>query len=279
MQFLKSKSKLTLDANSSVVLVDVRRVDGGKVGPMVNKAVGCEAVRAVSDGAGRRVRPAVRKRGVSFAVYHDLIQGIVSALEARDPHTAEHSLRVADMVERTCRLMNLPADEVEAIHMAAHLHDIGKIGIPDAVLLKRSRLTDDEQELLRGHPRLGAQIVERVAGLAPVAPMVLHHHERWDGRGYPDGLAGEEIPLGSRIVAVCDSIDAMLGKRRSKRSMTPRECVQEIFANMGTVYDPDIAWFVLKRWDAIVGPVDFRDSDDFEAAVETCGRTLRCTVA
>lgn len=214
----------------------------------------------------------------SFPVYHDLIQAIVSALEARDPHAAEHSLRVADMVERTCLLMDLPAEQANAIHMAAHLHDIGKIGVPDAVLLKRSRLTPEEHAVLRDHARIGAEIVGSVPGLAPVAAMIRHHHERWDGRGYPDGLAGAAIPFGARVIAVCDSIDAMLGKRRAKRSLTPRECVQEVFAGMGAAYDPDVAWFVLKRWDAVVGPVDFVDSDDFEAPGARSCRPLRCAV-
>ena len=214
----------------------------------------------------------------NLAVYHDLVQAIVSALEARDPHTAEHSLRVANMVERTCQLMRLPNEQAEAIHMAAHLHDIGKIGIPDAILMKGARRTPDEHAILRDHARVGAEIVGSTPALAEVARIVRHHHERWDGRGYPDGLAGAQIPLGSRIIAVCDSIDAMMGRRAAKRSLTQRECVQEVFTNMGTMYDPDIAWFILKRWDAIVGPVDFSDSGDFDCPGACLARPLRCFV-
>lgn len=214
-----------------------------------------------------------------FAIYHDLIQAIVSALEARDPHAAEHSLRVANMVEKTCQLMGLPADQAEAIHMAAHLHDIGKIGIPDAVLLKGSRRTPQEHAVLRDHARIGAQIIESAPALVEVARIVRHHHERWDGQGYPDGLAGEQIPLGSRVIAVCDSIDAMMGRRAAKRSLAPRECVQEVFANMGAMYDPEVAWFVLKRWDAIVGPLDFCDTCDYDSPAGTLPRSLRCSIA
>lgn len=216
---------------------------------------------------------------VSFSVYHDLIQAIVSALEARDPHAAEHSLRVADMVERTCALVGMPRGQIDAVHMAAHLHDIGKIGVPDAVLHKRSRLTPEERSILQDHARIGGEIVAACPSLGSVAAMVRHHHERWDGTGYPDGLVGEEIPLGARIIAVCDSIDAMLGKRLAKKPLTERECVQEIFSNMGTMYDPDVAWFVLKHWDAIVGPVDFRDSSDFETLTPAACRPLRCLVS
>ena len=150
-------------------------------------------------------------------------------------------LRVANMVERICLLMGMDRPQVDAIHMAAHLHDIGKIGVPDAVLLKRSRLTPEEHAILRDHVRIGAAIVGACPTLGEVALMVLHHHERWDGRGYPDGLAGGQIPLGARIIAVCDSIDAMPGKRLAKRPMTERECVQEVFSNMGVMYDPDVA--------------------------------------
>lgn len=202
--------------------------------------------------------------GQTSELLHDLIQSIVSALEARDPRTAEHSLRVGDMVERTCELIGLPEDVTATIHMAAHVHDIGKIGIPDAILVKNARLSPSEHALLRSHSKIGYDILAGCESLRGVAEIVLHHHERWDGTGYPDELAGEEIPLGARIVSVCDSIDAMLGKRFYRKSMTQRECVQEIFLNGGSMYDPDIAWFVIKHWDAIVGPVRFGDAVEAE---------------
>lgn len=197
-------------------------------------------------------------------VLHDLIQSIVSALEARDPHTAEHSLRVGDMVERTCELMGLSAEETATIHMAAHVHDIGKIGIPDNVLIRNARLTPTERDVLKNHPKIGYDILSGCESLKGVAEIVLFHHERWDGTGYPEGLSGESIPLGARIIAVCDSIDAMLGKRVYRKAMTERDCIQEIFLNSGSMYDPDIAWFVLKHWSPIVGPVEFKDRIDSE---------------
>ena len=237
-------------------------------------SAGCPGADAANAGAACPTSGGT----VSYALYHDLVQAIVSALEARDPHTAEHSLRVADMVERTCRLMGMPPEQADVIHMAAHLHDIGKIGIPDCVLLKRARLTPEEHEILRDHARIGAQIVGSVPGLAAVAEVIRSHHERWDGSGYPDGLAGERIPYGARVVAVCDSIDAMLGKRLSKRPLTQCECIQEIFTNMGSMYDPAVARFVLSNWDDIVGPVDFRDSGDYESGCPACYRSLCCEV-
>lgn len=208
-------------------------------------------------------------------LFHDLIQSIVSALEARDPHTAEHSLRVGDMVERTCLLMGLPGKEATVIHMAAHVHDIGKIGMPDTVLLRKSRLTVDEHVMLRDHARIGAEILGGCPSLADVACIVLHHHERWDGSGYPDGLSGDQIPLGSRIIAVCDSIDAMLGKRLYRKALSEQDCRQEVLVNKGTIYDPVIAWFVLEHWDEIVGPINFRHSDKGDD--DAC-RVLHCSV-
>ena len=200
----------------------------------------------------------------TLELYHDLVQSIVSALEARDPHTAEHSLRVGDMTERTCQLMGLSPDETVNIHMAAHVHDIGKIALPDTLLHRDRRLTPHEHELLRDHARVGAEIIGSCSSLRGIATIVRHHHERWDGSGYPDGLSGEDIPLGARIVAVCDAIDAMMGKRLSKKGLTHEECKQQIEHSIGTSFDPAIARFVLDHWDEIVGPVSFRDSETSE---------------
>ena len=236
--------------------------DGGDV-----RRLGEASASGAGGAGGVGVRPAPAGAvALEGGIQHDLVQSIVSALEARDPHTAEHSLRVGDMTERACLLMGLPDDQVRLIHMAAHVHDIGKIGIPDAVLLKRGPLTPAEHELLHSHVRIGAQILGGCPSLAAMADIVLHHHERWDGTGYLEGLAGEAIPLGSRVIAVTDSIDAMLGKRVARKSLTQEEAAQEIRAGIGSAYDPDVATLVLDRWDDVVGPVDFHDSGDFDKA-------------
>ncbi|MBR2836238.1 MAG: HD domain-containing protein [Coriobacteriales bacterium] len=200
----------------------------------------------------------------TLELYHDLVQSIVSALEARDPHTAEHSLRVGDMTERVCLLMGLPEDQSTDIHMAAHVHDIGKIALPDTVLHRDRPLTPHEHELMRDHARVGAEIIGSCTSLKGIASIVLHHHEKWNGSGYPDGLAGEDMPLGARIVAVCDAIDAMMGKRLSKKALTHEACREQIEQGIGTSFDPAIARFVLDHWDEIVGPVNFRDSETSE---------------
>lgn len=192
--------------------------------------------------------------------YHDLVQSIVSALEARDPHTAEHSVRVGNMVEKTCQLMGLSYNTTTMIHMAAHVHDIGKIALPDAVLIRRTRLSTDQHQLLKEHSRVGYEILRGCESLKEVATIVLHHHEHWDGSGYPSQLAGEGIPFGARLVCLCDSIDAMLGKRKSSKSMTAEECKREIEANSGSMYDPQLTSFVLENWEDIVTPIDFQDT-------------------
>lgn len=244
---------------------------------------GAQGAGGVVEGAAENVRgrpapgcaPCVQAAAFGLDLYHDVIQSIVSALEARDPHTAEHSLRVGDMAERTCELMGLSPEATMTVHMAAHVHDIGKIGIRDAVLLKGARLTPEEHALLREHPRIGYEILRGCPSLADVALIVLRHHERWDGRGYPDGLAGEDIPFGARVVAVCDSIDAMLGKRVYRKSLSPDAARKEIEANAGSMYDPRVAAFVSAHWDEIVAPVDFPRQDDEPCTV--CGR-LHCSV-
>ena len=160
--------------------------------------------------------------------YHEIIECITCALDAKDPYTAGHSLRVSDMTLKVCRLMGLGADDREKIHIAAHLHDIGKIGVPDAVLNKEGRLTDEEFETIRKHPEVGAEILGKSHTLRELSDIVMMHHERYDGKGYPTGKAGVEIPVGARIIAICDSIDAMTSDRCYRKAHDFAYCYQEI---------------------------------------------------
>jgi HD-GYP domain-containing protein (c-di-GMP phosphodiesterase class II) len=182
---------------------------------------------------------------------HDLVECITSALDARDPYTGNHYRRVADMACDLCHVLGLPEDITREIHIAGHLHDIGKIGIPDKVLLKPSRLNDEEWALMKQHPKIGADILAGSPKFARIAAIILHHHERFDGKGYPFGAKGEEIPLGSRIIAVCDSIDAMASSR-AYRGALPLETVRsEIEKNSGLMYDPDVAKAMLDNWQIV----------------------------
>lgn len=172
---------------------------------------------------------------------HDLVECITSALDARDPYTGNHSRRVSDMACDLCHVLGMPEDITREIHIAGHLHDIGKIGIPDKVLLKPGRLNDEEWELMKQHSKIGADILAGAPKFARIAAIILHHHERFDGKGYPFGEKGEKIPLGSRIISVCDSIDAMASSR-AYRGALPLETVRsEIEKNSGLMYDHDVA--------------------------------------
>ncbi len=190
--------------------------------------------------------------------YHEIIECITGALDAKDPYTAGHSQRVSDIALKICRLMGLRDDVTDKIHIAAHLHDIGKIGIPDAILNKKEKLNEREWEVIKTHPQLGADILSRSAHLAEMNDIILYHHERFDGLGYPAGLKGERIPLGARIIAICDSIDAMASNRVYRRAYSLEYCYLEIEKNLGMMYDPAIGGFVLKHWQDIVTNYFFR---------------------
>lgn len=180
--------------------------------------------------------------------YHEIIDCIMSALDARDPYTAGHSERVSDMSIIVCELLGMSVEETQAVHIAAHLHDIGKIGIPDNVLLKTEKLTDEDWQKLKKHPEIGAEILNKSHHLRELTDIVLHHHERFDGKGYPSGLVGENIPLGARIIAICDSIDAMTSNRCYRKAHSIEFCHSEIEKNLGIMYDPKIGQIVLDNW-------------------------------
>lgn len=182
---------------------------------------------------------------------HRLVECIASALDARDPYTGNHSRRVSDMACLLCRYLGLSAQETRTIHIAAHLHDIGKIGIPDAVLRKPGRLDDQEWAVMKDHTKIGAEILCQAAGFEEVSRIILHHHERYDGKGYPNNAELDFIPLGARIIAVCDSIDAMASARAYRKALPMDTCRTEIEKNIGSMYDPQVAMTALAHWDEL----------------------------
>lgn len=171
---------------------------------------------------------------------HKLVDSIISVLDARDPYTYEHSERVAFLSELIAKKMKLDQKMVELIHIAAHLHDIGKVGIPDYVLNKKGALTDSEFALMKSHPRIGYNIINNIDLLKETSLCILYHHERWDGEGYPCRLEGKEIPLGARIIAIADSFDAMTTQRSYRNQMTIEEACCEIKRVRGTQLSPDV---------------------------------------
>lgn len=185
-------------------------------------------------------------------IYHDIIESMVAALEARDLYTSGHSTRVSDMTYKLCQHLNLSEEILEMYHIAAHLHDIGKIGVSDNVLNKKGRLDFEEWQVMKKHPEIGYKILSKAKSLKNISYIVLHHHERWNGEGYPKGLKKNEIPLGSRIIAICDSIDAMKSNRPYRNLISDKECFKEILTNRGVMYDPEITDCILENWNDIV---------------------------
>jgi putative nucleotidyltransferase with HDIG domain len=168
------------------------------------------------------------------------VEALVAALEAKDPGIREHLRAVTRIARGIAREISLSEEQVKDLTLGALLHDVGKIGVPDHILHKPGRLTDEEYQMITCHPVLGAEIVAPVGEMAPVLPVVKHHHERFDGKGYPDGLRGEDIPLLARIVSVADAFDSMVRERPYGYSISREAALEEIRANSGTQFDPRI---------------------------------------
>ncbi len=182
-------------------------------------------------------------------LYFRTILILVDALEARDKYTAGHSKRVAEMSKLIAESLGIKGEELEYIEKAALLHDIGKIAIPDEILNKNGKLTEKEYELIKEHPVKSAEIIRFLPDRDKIYDIILHHHERWDGKGYPSGLKGNEIPLGSRIIAVADSFDAMLSTRPYRENLSIDESLKEIIKESGKQFDPEVVDAFLKRID------------------------------
>lgn len=180
-------------------------------------------------------------RGLDKSAFLDVTECLVAALEARDRYTEGHSLRVADMSVAIADALGFRGAELEDIHIAAHLHDIGKIGIPDKVLYKPGRLLPEEFEEIKRHPAIGYSILSKSRSLLSIARIVLCHHERWDEGGYPGGLRGGAIPEGARIIAVADSIDAMTSSRPYRPQMDAESAIREVVRGAGGQFDPAAA--------------------------------------
>ncbi len=172
--------------------------------------------------------------------------GLANALEAKDPYTRGHSDRVACLARRLALRIGLSPGGARVIAQAGLLHDLGKIGIPEAVLRKPGPLTEEEWELMRGHPVVGARIVAPLEFFSEGVLIIRHHHERQDGSGYPAGLAGEAIPLGARIVAVADVFDALTSDRPYRGSLEPREALRWIEESAARLLDAGIVAVFLR---------------------------------
>ena len=169
-----------------------------------------------------------------------VIAALASALEERDRYTGEHSESVVDLTARVGDALAISGEEIGQIRTAALLHDIGKLGVPDEILHKPAKLDEREWEIMRQHPVIGERILRAIPGFGAIARMVRHEHERWDGGGYPDRLAGTAIPIGSRIILACDAYHAMTSNRPYRQAMPHAEAMAELTGNAGTQLDPDV---------------------------------------
>ncbi len=194
-------------------------------------------------------------------LYLATIKSLALAIDAKDQYTHQHIVRVQRYAVATAVEMGLTGDELEGVNTGALLHDIGKLGVPEYVLLKPGRLTDEEFAKIKEHPRIGADILSPVEFPWPVLPAVKYHHEKWDGTGYPEGLAGENIPLPGRILAVADVYDALTSSRSYRNAWTHEKAIQTIREGAGSHFDPRIVAAFLRVIEGVVA----------EMAAEGCG--------
>jgi len=211
-----------------------------------------------------RVRAALRTRAAfqRLESVQSILAALANAVEAKDPSTQHHCNRMAALALGLARSSGIGADALEAVGYGAVLHDVGKIGVPEHVLLKPGPLDEEDWAHMREHPGIGATIVEPLQLGKLVAPIVRSHHERWDGAGYPDGLRGDQIPVGARIVAVVDAYDAITQERPYRKARSSDDAREEIIAGAGSQFDSELARAFVDSLDARPSPA-WPDDDAF----------------
>jgi len=215
-----------------------RALTHGAAGLVTKPFAHAELQAAVDDALERAARS--REELKERLLAPTLASALANAIEARDEYLHGHCERLAALAVRLAELLGLPGDRIETIRLGAILHDIGKIGIPDRVLLKPAALDAEERRIVETHPEIGDKLLEPLDLLAGARPIVRHHHENWDGTGYPDRLGRDSIPLGARIVAVADSIEVMSSRQLYRQPRTPQQIVEELRAFRGRQWDPDL---------------------------------------
>jgi response regulator RpfG family c-di-GMP phosphodiesterase len=170
----------------------------------------------------------------------NVLKAMVNVLEHRDAYTAGHSQRVTEIAVATAEALSLPDEEREILSLAGPIHDLGKIGIDDSILRKPGKLNEEEYDIIKSHPEKGKLIIEPLHFLRETIPIILHHHECYDGSGYPVGLGGEEIPRGARIMSIADTFDAMTSSRAYRTARSSQEAFDELSRCRGTQFDPEI---------------------------------------
>jgi len=198
-----------------------------------------QLINLIADQAGSALRRAYLHEQLEESLLETVV-ALANAVEARDTYTEDHSARMEELVVKICQKLDFSEEDIQNMRWASRLHDIGKIGVPDQILRKPSSLTDDEWISMREHPEIGSKILAPIKKMAPVSPIIRAHHEKFNGSGYPDGIAGNLIPLGSRVLAVADAYVAMTDERIYRKSLSHKAAIEELIANKGTHFDPNI---------------------------------------
>ncbi len=203
------------------------------------------------------------------------VSAISSALEAKDSYTYGHSYRVTYYSVKIGEMIGIDPQQLSLLEFAGLLHDIGKIGVPEIILNKPGRLTDEEYSIICRHPARGGQILSRLKNMQYVIECVIHHHERYDGKGHPDGLKGDRIPLGARILAVADSYDAMTSDRPYRKGMPHEKAIEELKRCSGTQYDPSLVEAFLQTETGQTGYIPPVETDQPLTKIFDVGNSMR----
>jgi putative two-component system response regulator len=247
----------------------------GAAGLVTKPFAHAELQDAVADALERasRSREELRERLLAPT----LASALANAIEARDSYLHGHCERLASLAVRIAEVLGLAPEEIETLRLGAILHDVGKIGIPDRVLLKPGPLDDEERKIVETHPEIGDKLLEPLDLLAGARPIVRHHHERWDGHGYPDRLAAESIPLGARIVAVADSVEVMSSRQLYRKPLSPAGIVEELQRNRGAQWDPmvvDVALGLIASGELVLATSGLRLLEIAGAATQRTSLTV-----
>lgn len=235
-----------------------------------------ELLVAVSGPAAIAIRNAQYVQKIQKA-YQDTLVALANAVELRDHYTVGHTWRVTNFAIEMAKELGWSKEKLEEVEMGGVLHDVGKISIDDAILRKPSGLTDDEYEIMKIHPERGARLMQDIEALVPLIPYCLYHHERYDGKGYPFGLAGEEIPIEGRLLAVADMFDAMTSSRPYRKGLDPEYAIGEIEKGKGTQLDPACADALITcfrdgRLDRIIQ--DFGEKNERDIVCPFCSNNI-----
>jgi len=260
----------------AVLKEGTRRISGGNFDSRVEIGSGDEfedlarSFNAMADHLGREFR--IQARLIEELAQNELgtLTALARAVDSNSPWTAGHSERVTDLAMELGRELGLPPDEIDQLHRGGLLHDIGKIGVPPTILDKPGKLTEEEFAVIRRHPSKGAEILEPIPNLRQVIPIVLQHHERFDGKGYPNGLKEESISLQARILALADVVDALISDRPYRPGWSREKVLVYTRENAGQQFDPEVVEAFFR--------IEARRSVDAPAETEFTGRSLESTI-